>query len=153
MISSSHRHNTHRHKRRTSVHSAGFETTIPAIKCLQTCALDRTATSIQQHDIRNPFCLCLVRLELWSNTECLLQTALVAGRSPQTFAFINCFLNSSRPERTQTDRQTGKQKPAPSCCRRKRLFNSSLMTISRLHGDHNKRNRKLIFATGLTTGK
>ena len=32
----------------------------------------------QQHDIRNPFCLCLVRLELWNNTEFLLQTALVA---------------------------------------------------------------------------
>jgi len=27
------------------------------------------------------------------------------------------------------------------------------MTISRLHGDHNKRNRKLILAAGLTTGK
>jgi len=34
------------------------------------------------------------------------------GRSPETFAFINSFLNSSRPERTQTDRQTDRQAEA-----------------------------------------
>jgi len=106
----------------------------------------------RQRDIRNPFYLylCPLRLELWSKTV-FAASSNTCGRSPETFVFINSFLNSSRPERT--DRRTDRQKPAPSYCRRKRLFSSSLMTISRLHGDHNKRNRKLILAAGLTTGK
>jgi hypothetical protein len=32
----------------------------------------------QQRDIRNSFCLSLVRLDLWSKTEFLLEAALVA---------------------------------------------------------------------------
>jgi hypothetical protein len=39
--------------------SAGFEPAIPAIKCLQTCALDRTATSIGNVISEIPFVFVL----------------------------------------------------------------------------------------------
>jgi hypothetical protein len=43
-VISSYLHNTQKHKRQTSMTSAGFELAISAIKRLQTCALDRTTS-------------------------------------------------------------------------------------------------------------
>jgi len=80
----------------------------------------------------------------------LLPAALVAEALKLSHLLTTFKIHHGLREHRQTDRQ----KPAaPSCCRSKRLFSSSLMTISRLHGDRDKRNRKLILAAGLTTGK